>query len=198
MGHEDDSNHRTYLFVGNFVPARTAGDIGASRPGQCRFCSHQGRAFPTAFRRIHDDRTPQVDEAASAGRADFLRLANNDFFPNENWTRLQRETFAPRIQAGQAISQKNHTVLTNALNQLKAHPPNRRPSRQRGCHLNRYRLRCRKTVGIRLELRSRPVQKRAPAGEDQRALLTGEGLRSGQSPAGRNESRPIQLGQKMV
>jgi hypothetical protein len=74
-------------------------------------------------------------------RADFLRLANNDFFPNENWTRLQRETFAPQIQAGRAILQKNHTVATNALDQLKSHPPNRRPSRQRL-----------KTVGIRLEL----------------------------------------------
>jgi hypothetical protein len=97
-------------------------------------------------------------------RADFLRLANNDFFPNENWTRLQRETFAPQIQAGRAILQKNHTVATNALDQLKSHPPNRRPSRQRL-----------KTVGIRLELRSRPGQKRAPAGEDQRALARGLG-----------------------
>src|SRR5262249_2432165 len=34
------------------------------------------------FRRIHDDRTPQVDAATSAGRADFLRLANDDFVPN--------------------------------------------------------------------------------------------------------------------
>src|SRR5262245_26615043 len=40
------------------------------------------RASPSAFRRIHDDRTPQVDAATSGGRADFLRLANDDFVPN--------------------------------------------------------------------------------------------------------------------
>jgi hypothetical protein len=84
------------------------------------------RTSPSAFRRIHDDRTPQVDAAAGAGGADILRLASNDFVPN-TWTRLQRETFAPRIQAGRAILQKNQTVTTNGMDQLKAHPPNRRP-----------------------------------------------------------------------
>src|SRR5580704_14903563 len=43
MGHEDDSNHRTYLFVGELRACThtKTGDIGASRVGQCRFCSHQ-------------------------------------------------------------------------------------------------------------------------------------------------------------
>jgi hypothetical protein len=31
MGHEDDSNHRTYLFVGNFVPVRTPKPVTSAR-----------------------------------------------------------------------------------------------------------------------------------------------------------------------
>ena len=31
MGHEDDSNHRTYLFVGNFVPVRTPRPVTSER-----------------------------------------------------------------------------------------------------------------------------------------------------------------------
>ena len=40
MGHEDDSNDRTYLFVGELrVCTHTKiGGIGVSRAGQCRFC----------------------------------------------------------------------------------------------------------------------------------------------------------------
>jgi hypothetical protein len=40
------------------------------------------RTSPSAFRRIHDDRTPPVDAAAAPARADFLQLANNDFVSN--------------------------------------------------------------------------------------------------------------------
>jgi hypothetical protein len=37
--------------LGNFVPVRhtKAGDIGASRAGQCRFCSHQDVPLPWLF-----------------------------------------------------------------------------------------------------------------------------------------------------
>ena len=31
MGYEDDSNHRTYLFVGNFVPVRTPKPVTSAR-----------------------------------------------------------------------------------------------------------------------------------------------------------------------
>ncbi len=52
MGHEDDSNHRTYLFVGGTsflygTPKPTTS--AASRAGQCRFCSHQDVPLPWLF-----------------------------------------------------------------------------------------------------------------------------------------------------
>jgi hypothetical protein len=54
VGQEDDSNHRTYLFVGELRACMhtKAGDIGPSRAGQSRFCSR---------REIHDStRIPQI------------------------------------------------------------------------------------------------------------------------------------------
>ena len=51
MGHEDDSNDRTYLFVGELRACThtKTGGIGVSRAGQCRFCSHQYVPLPRLF-----------------------------------------------------------------------------------------------------------------------------------------------------
>ena len=84
MGYEDNSNHRTYLFVGELracTHTKTP-NIGGSHAGQRRFFLSR-RTSHTGFRRIHDDRTPNVDAAAVTSQYDCLR----------------RETFAPRIQA---------------------------------------------------------------------------------------------------
>ena len=81
MGHEDDSNHRTYLFVGNFVTHTKTGDISASRAGQCRFCSHQDVLLPRHFGVFMTIEHLKSMKLPVPARADFLRLANND-----NWT----------------------------------------------------------------------------------------------------------------
>jgi hypothetical protein len=74
MGHEDDSNHRTYLFIGNFVPVRTPGYIGASPAGQCQFCSHRDVPLPRHFGVFMTIEHLTSMKLPVPTRADFLQL----------------------------------------------------------------------------------------------------------------------------
>src|SRR5208282_4054577 len=87
---------------------------------------------PTDFRRIHDDRTPHVDPAAGAVVPAFSGLKKNDFVPN---TIIEPACSERPLRLGcrpaEQFYKKNQKITTNGMGQLNAHPPIRRPSRQR-------------------------------------------------------------------
>jgi hypothetical protein len=61
--------------LGNFVPVRTPRPVTSERRASDNADFVRIKTYlstSTAFRRIHDDRTPHVDAATGAGRADWM------------------------------------------------------------------------------------------------------------------------------